>query len=213
MFRRCSFVYVKNFLYCILDLRDYYYKGIREKSMTESQAKALKEIYNSVYDFVLSGSYTSIKIGSKVIRYTLLGKKDKEIAPLMGKDEHRIREARKKISDTLYSIYGYDFFDLIYEGNYDECNKRIFLVGELSKKPVDYVPLDIIDVVGSRECKSTYDIVDCFDEVNFLVSNCRASIERQLAYLDMDKLCYLIKVLEGRKGTLSDKYDLVKLLI
>lgn len=205
--------YTKNFLYCILDLKEYYYNNVREKMMPSTKLKELREIYNSVYDFVVSGSYTSIKIGKKVIRYALLGKKDKEVAKLLGKDEHRIRDARKRISDSLYSIYGYDFFDLVYNGDYDECNRRIFVVGELSKRPVDYVPLDIIDVLGSKECKGTYDIVDCFDEVNFLVNNCKASIERQLAYLDMDKLCYLIKVLDGTKGTVSDKYDLIKLLM
>lgn len=197
----------ENFLKCLRDAKS---DALQRKD--HGMATIIMEINN----FVRGCSYTSCKIGKRVLECITNGQPDKEIALSLGVTEERVRGVRKQLSDELYAIYGTDIFELIseYRQNYEVIRNRLDYALHFSDGVHNLVCSEVIRGMysyGKKSAKS-YDLRECSEELDFLIKYSVKNIENNLGLVDKDKLAYLFEVLNGTKGSRDDRIKLMKSL-
>ena len=84
------------------------------------------------------------------------------------------------------------------------------------KRVHDYVLSDISSLINGemigKLSLSDINLSSCNKEIAFLSRHSLSTIKRELADLSIEKLAYLLDILEGYSGTLEDKYYLLGVL-
>lgn len=141
-----------------------------------------------------------------------LTKSDTEIAHLSGMSVGAITQRRRRYSTALYSALGDDFFDLpLRENGAQEIAKRLsYAIANLDHKPraENVLPLELIALGKQTEVYNTYNIRDCEYEVRMLAHYSRQGMRSSVTRADIDKLRYLISVLDGESGTIDEQTTL-----
>lgn len=172
------------------------------------------DLQNLCYDikgFVMTGSFTNYKKVKVLLNYW--GYPDNYVSKMTGMKEPTVRVARRNLSNELYELLGYDFFEVVGIGDkkaIEEGRERL----NLAKKGFSadsFLSHDLIQSICSRaKIIDDVDITSCGFEIQFLVRHSKQSLEKEMSMLDIDKLAYLIRLLNNETGSLSTIHKLVK---
>lgn len=201
-----SAVYSKSFFKEMRKLKEYIYS---EKD------KELASVYLKLERFVLDCSYVKYKYASKIVKMLLEGRTSSDIAKTLGISETTVRyHEHTSFSKKLYEIFGKDIFRILrdYHNNTKEVEKRLFLALRENTSRLDYCMSDVVSEVSSIEKSENiveYDLKDCTKELAFIAKYSLANMKRDLSVLNIDKVEYLMKVLDGEKGSIDDRFNFV----
>ena len=176
-----------------------------KKSAVSMNDSAQEELTSSIIKFAKSGSYIHKKNVGEVL--SCWGMTDKEVSEETGLGAANIRLIRQKISDALYDKFGEDFISLLGSGeekNLQECERR-FRVVRANKKVSDYIPAvfikEVVEVAKDRDFSLRS---DCKAEFEFIKKYSFASFRKDLQSIDMDKVAYVLRVLDQKAGSMSE---------
>ena len=189
-----------------------------KRMIEEKRDKELGVLYLDLERYVLDCSYTSYKYSSTIVRMLLEGRSSEEVAQTLGIAESTVRyHETTSLSKKLYSVFGKDFFRLIrdYEENKREIDRRLFLALRFNTDRYSYCMSDIIKEVRNKlplalsDKTDYFNVVDCGKELAFLSKYSLSSMERDMKELDLFKLEYLMKILDGSRGTVDERFNFV----
>lgn len=205
-----SKVYCKSFFGELRKLK----KDIYEKKDSEA-GKA----YMTVEKFVLGCSYTNYKEASKFVQFLMQGYTDTHIAQYFGIKEASVRwRETEDLGKKLYSIFGYDFFDLMkdYSSNKKQVDRILFVAtnsgNNRSECIVSEVSNSIMFAMEGKELLEEIDISECRAELSFFAKHSISTLQKEMSELDVRKLEYLMRVLDGTAGTINDRYNFMCLM-
>lgn len=199
--------------------KSFFKEMISLKKMIEAKRdKELGSIYLDLERYVLDCSYSSYKYSPTISRMLLDGRSSEEIGQTLGISDSTVRyHESTSLSKKLYAIFGKDFFRLIrdYESNKREVDRRIFLALRSNTDRYSYCMSDVIKEVRNKlplavaETTDYFNIVDCGKELAFLSKYSLSNMERDIKDLDLFKLEYLMKILDGERGTVDERFNFV----
>lgn len=193
-------------------MRSFFYN--LDKQLLYAESIHNEELHNlccDVKEFVCQGTFTKYKKAKLLLKYW--GETDKYTAEMTGMKEGTIRVTRRNLSNTLYDLFGYDFFKVIAIGDskaVKEGRYRLSLVTKDICADTFLYKEFIRDIVKDSKVDDNIDIKNCSMEIQFLIKHSRGNIEKELAMLDKNKLSFLIRMLDNEAGSLVNIYNLVK---
>ena len=177
----------------------------------ESKNVELRNLCYEVKDFVLEGTFTNYKKVKTLLSYW--GYPDNYVSKMTGMKGGTVRVARRNLSNELYELFGYDFFEVLSIGD-----KKALVDGkarlDLAKSGFSaenflYREL-IMKICSQAEVDDSIDVKSCAPEIQFLVRHSKQNVERELSRLDVNKLAYLVRMLNNETGTLLNIHNLIK---
>lgn len=175
---------------------------------------AAGEVYKQVEAFVQSGVYSSYKKIKQMVSIYINRGSDKDAALALGISEVTARVHKRNASIELYKVFGEDFFSLLmeYELNKEEISRRIDLLSASTTKSSELLPIEIYTRIKGEYKplkRGDYSINECLQEINFLSIYSVQRALSELSQLDLNKLRYILAMLDGRAGTTADRYQLI----
>ena len=175
--------------------------------------------FKEVQRFVETGKYSSCKKAAEIGKRLLAGYSKDEIAQLFNLSPETIRTNKKNMSAELWLLFPSDFFDRLcdYANNRDYIKSCLYSISTYDVTSDKIVLLDVL-----REISNRSDGIDSFDyslqelgnELDFLLRYSKGFLENEFASVDIDKLAYILKVLDKKKVSPSLKRsDVVKILM
>lgn len=173
--------------------------------------------YKNLEMFVTEGKYTSYRGATKMSRLLLNGYGDSYIANYFGITETTVRVHRRDMSCELYKLFGNNFFDLLKEftKNKEILEDRMFVAHSSDYDRRSFVLSEVINFVATSgaTCEELdVTVNDCPMELSFLMRYGIQAIKEEMKDLDLKKLDYLFKVLDGELGDINEKSTLLNLL-
>lgn len=223
LFRKLSFLSRNTFLLNggqLMEYREYrknFFNKFNElkKSIYERRVREEAELWLKLQDAILSGNFSTVKRANEFARLWLEGYNDYVVSLKLNMQESTIRQYRKQLSDELYDITGDDFFSLFenFSKNEEKLNKILYILFHTRKNgwkgSSDLIPLDLYAIFKAyviNEEDIDFSIDDCRKELSFISRFSVQNIKEEMNKLNLEKLKYIIGVLEGEKGTTDDKY-------
>lgn len=198
--------YVKNFFRCLMDCK---------ASITKSKNIQAGKVWLMVKDFACKGEYSGYRKAGTLAELTINGYSDTYIAAKLEINEGTVRVHRREISNELFRLFGDDFLALLadYSNNVEEVEKRTDIVRNFNVHASDLIALEILEIANSYEFEPVqFKLSDCQDEIRFLKTHSRKEIRNNLKNLDINKLHYLISILDNSEGTPSDRCALLSIM-
>lgn len=193
-------------------MRSFFYS--LDKTMSDARISKNENLYKLCYDvknYVMTGTFTRYKKAKILLSYW--GETDSFTSTMTGMKESTIRVTRRNLSNELYELFGYDYFNVISTGADSaiaEGRYRFNLViKDISADSFLYREL-INSIVAEAEYNDDIDITSCALEIDFLIRHSKNRVEKELAMLNKDKLAYLIRMLNNESGSITNIYNLVK---
>lgn len=189
-----------------------------KKEIQEKKDREAGIVYVNLEKYVLGCKYSKYKYASVLVRMLLEGRSEQDISNTLGISESTIRyHESTSLSKKLYEIFGKDFFRLMenYKENKRDIDRRLFLALRSDTSRYDYCMSDVISEVKKRtiELKADlvedFDIRDCAEELAFISKYSLSNMKKDLSNLDLYKLEYLMKVLDGEKGSVDERFNFV----
>lgn len=193
-------------------MRSFFYN--LDSVLADSQKSHNKELYSLCYDvkqFVMQGTFTNYKKVKTILGYW--GETDSYTAAMTGMKEGTIRVTRRNLSNELYELFGYDFFNVIAIGDKKAIADGRYRLGLASKdiSADKFLYREIIDTINrNSNYNDDIDIKSCSMEIQFLIRHSRSSVNKELEMLDKDKLAFLIRMLNNESGSINNIYNLVR---
>lgn len=166
------------------------------------------EFLSDVEDFVYGGSYTKSEGQKTFLRMRNLD--ENALADFMGCTSSNVRRIRSALSKKLYSMFGDDFFDKIYQRKIDDC-KLVFGVVSGVLDVGEVIPSYLESLIGRNASFNAWENPSsCINELKFLVKYSEKSIKRDFESIDKKKLAYVANVL-SKEETTKDKLELASM--
>lgn len=188
---------------------------VKEKVL-EDRDRQLGEFYNNLKKFVDSGKYSSYSKKEGLL--SCIDMSDSEASEVLGSTPGSIRVSRRNMSNELYETLGYDFFELLLNGDKDgleEAKERLDYADN-GFSASSFIGRDVTSLVRSeynrnigKEEEVTYSLDDCLSEIAFLKDHSLKVIEGEFSLLDFRKVMYLLDILDGKEGTYKNYKYLV----
>ena len=176
------------------------------------------DIFVKVREFVEAGRYSSCKRASDIAKMTLRGLNEADIATHFGRSVETIRSEKRRISAVLWSIFPADFFDnlLDYKSKRQFVDNCMYALNYWGSAANIVLLADVVrNIVINKESNSAdleYSLDELKDELGVLRLYTREYLETNLNMVDLTKMNYIIDILEGKKGKINDKADIIKRL-
>lgn len=192
-----------------------FFRGL---DLTENYAKTVEdsELYtlcNNVRAYIMQADFTNCKRAEEYL--ALWGETDSSASKILGVSESTVRVTRRNMSNVLYELFGFDFFTVIKSAGskgIKEGGLRLETVrGAYSSKTL--VPLEVRSSILRDADLRSMDIHDCADEIKFLAKYSVPNILKEMQELDVDKLAFLLRVLDRCDGTLSDTNNFTNFIL
>ena len=194
-----------------------FFKEMRnlKKEIQDAEDREVAVVYLELERYVLSCKYSKYKYASVLVKMLLEGRSEEDVANTLGISESTIRyHESTSLSKKLYEIFGKDFFRLMkdYRENKRELDRRLFLAFRSDTSRYDYCMSDVISEIKNRLDSNSimdYNIKDCANELAFISKYSLSNMKKELSGLDIGKLEYLMKVLDGEKGSVDERFNFV----
>lgn len=176
-------------------------------------SKERKELFDRVSELVLSGSYTKYKDFDILSRWHHLP--DKDLAVKLGVKESSVRQIKKRVTSDFIALVGAEIFDTIQFGDAKALRLAIYELSLLSnhESSVDLFPSEILSAIeDGKTMDEDFNVGDCKYELTFLHWFNNNKIKSLLTNVDINRLAYLIEVLDGKRGTQQDRINVLKVL-
>lgn len=165
-----------------------------------------------VYDVIMNGEFTRYKEMDKFLKY--LKYSDKVTATKMGITEVNLRKIKSKLTGEAYNLLGDDIFELIYDGEEKEVKKRLtdFDVITDNRKSCELFPKEVVEAINRITCEEkTYSLNDCLPELSFLYWIMPDRLLDIASELDLERLQFLLKALDGDTNG-ADRIQILRVL-
>ena len=183
-------------------MRSFFYNLDRMMLESQDDNKMLYDFCVEVKNFIMKGTFTGYKKVDTVLAYW--GHQDSFVSEMTGMKEGTVRQARRNMSNELYELFGYDFFEVVSAGDskaIKEGSYRLYLA-EKGYKSDNFLYRELItQIKAGEESDEAIDVSTCASEIQFLVRHSKQSIEREMSMLDINKLSYLVKMLDNEVDT------------
>ena len=188
------------------------YSYLNESDLNKTEPLRLKTL-DLLKSFVYEGSYS--KYRNKSLFLTLEDEPDKVIAHKLNMTVAGVRQARKRLSEDAFKILGYDVVDKILYGDIRSCSlisDNLNLLRDSSNDD-EFILYEIKErIEGSYigDGTSTFNLLDCKNEMLFLSLFTVNRFSDFLSNLDSEKINYLLRLLDGRVDNTEDKFIALK---
>lgn len=165
-------------------------------------------------EFLKKGTYSNYKRSKELMNFW--GMTSIYASKCMGLSEAAIRVKRRDLSNELYQLFGKDVFDRLRSGDRSvlkEIRTKIKIL-QVDKLSTDYIPMEFIEYIRSHSDVSdaTYSVKECKGEIAFLVRHSINMFEKEVSSLDLNKLMFLLRLLDRKSGMADDAYNFISLL-
>lgn len=188
------------------------YSYLNESDLNKTEPLRLKTL-DLLKSFVYEGSYS--KYRNKSLFLTLEDEPDKVIAHKLNMTVAGVRQARKRLSEDVFKVLGYDVVDKILYGDIRSCSlisDNLNLLRDSSNDD-EFILYEIKErIEGSYigDGTSTFNLLDCKNEMLFLSLFTVNRFSDFLSNLDSEKINYLLRLLDGRVDNTEDKFIALK---
>lgn len=177
------------------------------------------KIYAQVERYVLDCSYTTYKDARRFVKFVMGGYTDDQVSAQMGVRNETVRWREHTLSICLYGIFGDHFFEAMQdvEANEKELDNILYYIRSKSLRE-EYVLTDIVALIRADQSNTLpedlfkFSLDDCFEEIDFLNKHSLPRVKKEFERLDVNKLQYLLSMLEGDAGSVDDCCKLFKAL-
>lgn len=196
-----------------------------KKEISQRRDKEGAEVWLHIKSVLEKGGFSSYKRAGELSSLILNGFKDSYIARNFGVEESTIRIHKRNLSKELYDLFGDDFFELFdnFKMNKDEINSRIYVAEHSGSVAFDLIIDEIQTLLNAKleenrmvkdfkPEEETISFDSCNAEISFLVRHSKSKIKDELNALNMDKLAYLVGILNLKCGSSKERYELLSLL-
>lgn len=174
----------------------------------------LVEILDSLRGFVETTEFMQRSTYDYVGRF--FDHSNREIAMLDGVTDVAVHRKKSRHSDRLFELFGEDLFNLVYEADpVSAIQRRIDAATQIAGGAgtgkdllVPSVAAYLYREIDSGSSSDEINIRDCKKEAYFLAAYSKATLDQSINSLDQDKLSYLLAVIEGKAGTVSERNSL-----
>lgn len=181
----------------------------------ENRDRLAADVYKKVQVFVESGVYSKCKKADDIASMTLNGYNAYVIAEKYNLSYETIRVEKRQISEELWRIFPVDFFSKLceYRENKEYIDDCLYSISHLNVKSSNLVFFDVVKEIKDKPCKNSsieYDYTELRNEIDFLMRYSREFFKFDLANVDIDKLKYLIDVIDGNTGNVFIRSNILK---
>lgn len=161
--------------------------------------------------YIEKGGFSAVRYDGEFASLVMAGYDDDYIAHKFGIALETVRGHRRRVSKALDSALGDDFCQLFYhfQENKDEISKRIKALEINDITSYDLLPRELLAVTPEKGVSFNFKLDDCTEELLFLEKHCISAIDSERSMLDMNKLAYLLDIIDGKTGSISDRTDLL----
>lgn len=198
---------MRSFFKAMLDCREEIY---------EKRDRPAADIYSTVESFLKEGNYSSYRNANALAEMKLNRRTDTYIATQLGISEATVRVHTRNVSNELYSIFGASFLSQLsnYKENRDFVNSVMYRIKYRGKMAISYILSDVVLAIkGNQPNNQSYELQDCHQEIDFLRRYSNQFLQSAMHEVDMDKLKFLIGVLDGKAGKPEDWYGLISNIV
>lgn len=190
---------MKNFFRAMISCKD---------TIFEKKDRPAADVFVKVRAFVEDGSYSTCKRAKALAEMRLKGCDAHIIAEHFSVAYDTIRTELKKMSKELWGIFPEDFFEKLsdYRENKGYVDSVVSALGYHGSSADNLVLLDVTrSIRNTKRVDSVmkYALDDCQKEIEFLQRYSKAFYEKDLSTVDLQKLRYLIGVLDGEDTVLQ----------
>lgn len=189
----------------------------REIDMAEVTLKDRKDLTRlkflaDVKKYIKGCTYIDLKHVKEVLYYWTMESAD--VSVILGISDASVRNIKTKVSKKLYEMFGKDFIRKIVEGTDEEFLECNFIFRNItsSRDSYCYFPREYIEIMRSEGVSDIFSLSECKEEYAFLLKYCNARFREELEKIDKDKLCFLLDVLDGNRGTPKERYSVTRRL-
>ena len=189
---------MRSFFRSMLDCRSVIY---------EKRDRAAADIYSSVEKFVRDGRYSSYRKASELATMRLSNYSEEAIAAQLSINVGTVRTHTRNVSNELYQLFGTNFLGMLsnYAEHRREVNSVMYRVKHQGEMAISYVLPEAISVAkGRQSTPKDFPMSDCSREIDFLRRYSREFLSKALEEVDIDRLMYLIDILDGKRGSPMD---------
>lgn len=172
------------------------------------------DLFERVKAFVMSGCYTSYKKADKFIKYSSLS--DSDLASKLNTTVANVRQVRSRISHEAYAMIGEDILNTLEFGDLRSVKSaaRDFCVIEKCMDTDDIILPDIMRLLKEYQTDNeTFDISDCKYELTLIHWLTTKKIKSLMSNVDLSRLGYLLRVLNGEEGTSTDRAKIIRVIL
>ncbi len=182
--------------------------------VTDSEIERRINILDLVKKFIDSGVYSNY--GKKEVFLQNVNYGDDILAIKLDTSEATVRKIKSRFSQKIYEIIGKDFFDKLRTGTSEELDELDFRVGFANAKTSSDTNFTIEFLNKIRENSlglgESYDILSCKYELSLLRWLNINRITDLLSGVDLDKINYVLDVMDNKAGTYEDRLLIYKIL-
>lgn len=173
-----------------------------------------KKLFAKVKEFVLSGSYSSYKDIKTLMKFRHLP--PEQLAGKLNIKVESLRQVKKRVTAEAIAVMGEDVLNVIEFGTEKELKVALkeFSYVEKGLKSSDLFFADFLRLVQESQYDSgEFSIGDCKYELTLLHWLSEDKIKNLLANVDVTRLGYILKVLDGKAGTQKDKVNALRVIL
>ena len=173
-----------------------------------------KEAFAKLETYANSGKYTSYKRFREFLKVVYHSDKDAAVRMQMALSAYR--KVKERISHDFYAAVGADAFTVIEFG--DQKQLRVFL-RELDLVDNEYtagtiLPAATISLITSiADGEDAFEVGDCKYELTLLHWLSENKMKWLIGNVDVERLAFLLKVLDGKAGTRSDRANALRVIL
>ena len=170
-----------------------------------------RKTLNLLKDYVYEGSYTKYK--NKDLFLSLEPYDDKIISKKLSMSVEGVRQTRRRLSEEVYKLLGYDVVDRILYGDEHSCsliNDNLMLLNSLDAEFIISEIKDRINFSYIGDGSLSFDLRECKDEMTFLSLFTLSRFTDFVGKLDSEKLNYIIRLLDGKTDNSGDRFIALK---
>lgn len=195
-------------------MRNFFNEMLKAKrEIYKRRDRLVADIFTKIQAFVEEGSYSTCKKAGKVAELSLKGYDARDLAEYFGLKYDTIRTEKRLISNELWGIFPQDFFEklLSYRDNRSYIDNCISSINNFDISSNNILLLDVLKIVNNYAGDvGSYDIPELRDELDFLARYSKAFLDEDIRTLDMDKLRYIVNVLDRKNGDLAFRSEIIK---
>lgn len=193
---------MRSFYRSMLDCRGEIYK---------KRDRAAADVYSSVEKFLKDGKYSTYRKANELSIMRLSNYSEEAMAAQLGVNVGTVRTHTRNVSNELYQLFGTNFFDML--SNYAEYRLKVdavlYRVKHQGDMAVTHVLPDVVSAVkDSVTGTRSFPLGECSQELDFLRRYSRSFLSEALKEVNINKLMYLIDILDGNKGS-PDEWNTV----
>lgn len=172
-----------------------------------------KELFKVLDDYLWSGDYTTHREREAFLK--IAKRKDDYVARQLGITEPSVRKIRQLYTKDFLKRVDESYLTLLEFGSDKEITRAIrdvkILIGQSPLRDILFP--DLIEYV--RECTletNDFEVGDCKYELTLLHWFSKAKIGKLLADIDVSRLEFILRVLEGKAGSSQDRVNIIRVI-